>query len=99
MCHTVSKQMSTLGPLSSRTKKQRLLRPVTRIFRRQVTWVSDVYVCMHKHAKVGGPGGMLPHEVLHPIFDCPRMHLLSQMTSNSREKVLSLAEQQVGRHY
>ena len=89
-------------------------RPVARIFRRGVTWVSDVYVCMHKHARLGGSGGMLPHEnfrmrcseiaseailgqkqsrssymargVLHQIFGCPRMHLLSQLTSNFQER-------------
>ena len=81
-----------------------------------------MYVCMHKHTKLGGSGGMLPQEileircseiaseailgqkqsrssymargVLHPIFGCPRMYLLSQLTSN-REKVLRLTEQQV----
>ena len=33
----------------------------------QSTWVSDVYVCMHKHQRlcvgVGVGGGMLPHEI------------------------------------
>ena len=37
-----------------------ILRPVARIFRREVTWVSDVHVYMHKHARLGGFGGMLP---------------------------------------
>ena len=32
-------------------------RPVARIFRRGVT-------CMHKHARLGGSGGMLPQEIL-----------------------------------
>ena len=36
----------------------------------------------------------MAHRVLHPIFSCPCMHLLSQLTSN-REKVLRLAEQKV----
>ena len=65
---------------------------------------------MHKHAKLGGSGGMLPQEileirrseiasetifgrklshgsymarrVLYPLFGCPCMHVLSQLTSN-----------------
>ena len=28
------------------------IRPVARIFRRGVTWASNVYVCMHKHGRV-----------------------------------------------
>ena len=47
-------------------------RPVARIFRRGVTWVYDVYVCMHEqstnhmhtHARLEGFGGMLPQEIL-----------------------------------
>ena len=38
-------------------------RPVAWIFRRGVTRVYDVYVCMHKHARLGGSGGMLPQEI------------------------------------
>ena len=29
-----------------------------------VTWVSDVYVYMHKHARLGGSGGMPPQEII-----------------------------------
>ena len=29
-----------------------IVRPVARIFRRGVTWVCDVYICMHKHARL-----------------------------------------------
>ena len=39
-------------------------RPIARIFRREITWVSDVYVCMHKHVRLGGSGGMLPQEII-----------------------------------
>ena len=39
-----------------------ITRPIDRIFRRGVTWVSDVYVCMHKHARLEGSRGMLPQE-------------------------------------
>ena len=36
--------------------------------------------------------------VLTPIFDCPYMHLLSQLTPEFlRKKILRLAKQQVGR--
>ena len=35
---------------------------VAMIFRRRVTWVSDVYVCMRKHARLGRFGGMLARE-------------------------------------
>ena len=70
---------------------------------------------LHKHARLGGSGGMLPQEifleircsgiasedilgqkhshtsysargVLHLIFSCPCMHLLSQLTSNFPER-------------
>ena len=68
-----------------------------------------MYACMHKHARVGGSGSMLPQcrklddlrLLLRPfldksravvatctwlaeyiVFSCPRMHLLSQLTSN-----------------
>ena len=41
-------------------------RAVARIFRRGVT---DLFVCVHKHAKVGGSGGMLPQEIFE-IRDC-----------------------------
>ena len=34
--------------------------------RRGTTWVSDVHVCMHKHARLGRYGGMFPQE----IFRC-----------------------------
>ena len=27
-----------------------------------VTWVSDMYGCMYNNARLGGSGGMLPHE-------------------------------------
>ena len=38
-------------------------RPVARTFRRGVTRVSDVYVCMtHKHARLEGSEVMLPQE-------------------------------------
>ena len=72
----------------------------------------DLYVCMYKHARLGGSGGILPqesfkcceiasetilgqkqscnsyiaHKVLHPIFDFPCMHLLSQLTSNFHDR-------------
>ena len=36
-----------------------LLTPVAGIFRRGVTWMSDLL----KHARRGGSGGMLPHEI------------------------------------
>ena len=75
--------------------------------------MSDVYVsryvCIHKHARLGGVWGHSPSEIffrksdalrllLRPVWDrrvfgYPRMHLLSQLTSN-REKILRLAEQQ-----
>ena len=29
--------------------------------------MSDVYVCMHKHARLGGSGGMLPLEIFHKL--------------------------------
>ena len=32
---------------------------IARIFRREVTWMSD----LPKHAKLGGSGGMLPQEI------------------------------------
>ena len=35
-------------------------RPVVRIFRRGVTWMSD----LHKHARLVGSGGMLPRKFL-----------------------------------
>ena len=82
------------------------IRPVARIFRRGVTWMSN----LHKHTRLGGSGGMPPRKfleircseiasevilgqkhscasylarrVLHPIFSCPCMHLLNQLTSN-----------------
>ena len=38
-------------------------RPVTRIFRMGVTWMFDLYVCMHKHERLVGSGGMLPQEI------------------------------------
>ena len=34
-------------------------RPVARIFRRGVTWMSN----LHKHARLAGSGGMLPKEI------------------------------------
>ena len=34
-------------------------RPIGRIFRRGVTWMSN----LHKHTRLGGSGGMLPHEI------------------------------------
>ena len=37
-----------------------LSRPVARIFRRGVTWMCYLYACMHKYARLGGSGGMLP---------------------------------------
>ena len=40
-----------------------LSRPIARIFRREITWVCDVYVYMHKHERLGGSGGMLPQEI------------------------------------
>ena len=94
-------------------EKVALFRPVARIFRRAVTCVSDVNVYMHKHARLGGSGGMLPKKnfircseiaseailgqqqsrcsymdrgVLHPIFGCSRMCLLSQLTLNFQER-------------
>ena len=85
-----------------------MLRPVARIFRSGVTWMSD------KHARLGESGGMPPRNflgircseiaseailgqkqscssymargVLHPIFDCPRMHLLCQLTLSYHER-------------
>ena len=33
----------------------------------------------------------MAHGVLYPIFGCPGMHLLSQLTSNFQEKVISSA--------
>ena len=36
---------------------------IARIFTRGVTWMSDVYVYMHKHARLGGSRGMLPQEI------------------------------------
>ena len=76
----------------------------------------------HKHARLGGSGGMLPREffkircteiasvdilgqkqsrnsymacgVLHPMFGCPCMHVLSQLTSiSTREGTLRLTGQ------
>ena len=34
-------------------------RPVARIFRRGVTWMSN----LHRHTRLGGSGGMLPREI------------------------------------
>ena len=74
--------------------------------------VCYVCICMHKLARLGGSGGMLPQDifrcseisseailgqkqscssymarrVLHPIFSCLYMHLLSQLTSNLHER-------------
>ena len=40
-----------------------LIRPIGRIFRKGVTCVSDGNVLyMHKHARLGESGGMLPQE-------------------------------------
>ena len=40
------------------------VRPVARICRRGVTWMSDLYVCVHKHAGLyRGCGGMLPQQI------------------------------------
>ena len=73
-----------------------------------------LYVCMHKHARLGGLGACflrkilgircseiasgailgqkqscssyMARGVLHAIFGCPRMHLLSQLTLNSKRE-------------
>ena len=37
--------------------------PVTRIFRRMATWMSDVHACMCKRGRTGGSGGKLPQEI------------------------------------
>ena len=42
-------------------------RPVARIFRRGVTCVSDVNVYMHKHARLGGSGGMLSQKIFYKL--------------------------------
>ena len=39
------------------------VRPIARIFRRGVTWMSE----LQKHARLGGSGGMLPQESLEII--------------------------------
>ena len=39
-----------------------LVRPVATIFRRVVTWMCDVYICVYKYASLGGSGGMLPQK-------------------------------------
>ena len=33
------------------------------IFRSGVTWMSDLYVSLHKHGRLGGRWGMLPQEI------------------------------------
>ena len=50
-------------------------RPIARIFRKGVTWVSDVQVWMHKHARLGGCGGMLPPEIYQKL-DALRLLLM-----------------------
>ena len=64
----------------------------------------DLYVFMHKHARLGGSeitsetilgqkqshSSYMAYGVLHPIFGCPGMHLLSHLTSDfceSKSKV------------
>ena len=56
-------------------------RPVTRIFIRGVTWMSEVYVC--KRARLGGSGGMLRQEMLdalrlllRPLWDRSSMYCI-----------------------
>ena len=40
-----------------------LVRPAATIFRRVVTWMCDVYICVYyKYASLGGSGGMLPQK-------------------------------------
>ena len=40
------------------------VRPVARICSRGVTWKCDLYVCLHKHARLGGSGGSLASQTL-----------------------------------
>ena len=45
--------------------------------------MSDVYVCMHKHARLGGSGGMLPQEILdalRPFWDRSRAVVATWLT-------------------
>ena len=58
--------MDQFHPINNRTVKfvvSCCVRPIARICRRGVIWVSDLYVCVHKHARLGGSGGMLPQEI------------------------------------
>ena len=57
-CKCSCVQFGISSPVQTRN-----IRPVARIFRRRVTWMSDVYVCMHKHARLGVSGGMLHQEM------------------------------------
>ena len=49
---------------TSTTNNNAKCRPIARIIRRGATWVSDVYVCMHKHARLGGLGAYSPRKFL-----------------------------------
>ena len=49
-------------------------KPVARICKRGVTWTSDLYVCIHKHARIGPPEGMLPQEIFRKLWDRFRGH-------------------------
>ena len=41
----------------------RASRPIARTYRRGVTWMSDMYVHMHKDARLGGLGACSPRKL------------------------------------
>ena len=49
--------------------------------------MSDVYVCMHKHGRLGGSGGMLPQEILEiRSSEVPSEAILGQKQSRNTSK-------------
>ena len=56
-------------------------RPVARICRRGVTWMLDVYVHIHKHARLGGSGGMSPQK----IFEIRCSEIASEATLGQKQ--------------
>ena len=63
-------------------------RPIARVFRREVTWVSDVHVWMYKHARLGGCRGMFPLEIYQKL-DALRL-LLRPFWDRSRDIVATM---------
>ena len=70
--HTLTVQFSDFGHFYLLCA----FRPIVMIFRRGVTtWVYDVYVCMHKHARIGAQGACSPRnffffEIRYSEIDC-----------------------------